>query len=399
MTRNFIENQDQAILGNVSQNYILSWSQFSTSRIFPEICNEARNLSENTSLESILAILLHKDDLGGIDSFILKEIISDFNVAVDASNLAVLVRRGIKTGLRETCYLIDASREFEALANNKMLRDRDIEVSNQAEEYRNNSNIRQVFYTGDNISLTVTKHGQMLYVDTLDTSLSPHLLVSGDWEPGITRFFRSRIKEGMRYLEIGANCGWFTIQAAALVGQSGRVVAFEPNKRYTDLIRRNLTINGLDGHSKVVEKAVCDENKEMNFSIFQTYRGNSTLLQADVVAEKFSDEFDVVKVSGVTLDTYFPAGETFDFLKIDAESAETLILDGGTRFFQENQKAEIIVEASPLGEKDDVKRHIAEILTDMGYTCLRIDDEGYLKSDGLHRSGIDIFATKNVDGI
>jgi FkbM family methyltransferase len=381
-------NQNQKILDEIAREYCLAWPNFATSRPFTKLGTTPRNLSRLPLLDGISAILMHKGDIDRINLTLLKDMILRFDVLTDASELVVLVRRSVETGLRKRRYLIAAAREFHVLANERIAREDHGQLRGNQ---RNDHNLRRVFYVGDNVSLTVTRHGQMLYVDTLDVSLSPHLLVSGDWEPGVTQFFRSRLKPGMRYLEIGANCGWFTIQAAALVGPKGYVVAFEPNSHYAGLIRSSLTVNGLESHCKIVEKAVCDRNEELTFSIFRKFRGNSTLLHAESVAEKYDDTFDVITVHGVTLDAHFPAGETFDFIKIDAESAEIMILNGGTRFFEENRNAELIIEASPYSDAV-MTRHVTEALIEMGYTCLRIDAKGHLSADGLTENGIEIFA-------
>ena len=50
---------------------------------------------------------------------------------------------------------------------------------------------RQAVYVGANRVLTTTIHGQPLYVDARDLSLSPQLILNGNWEPGVTRAPRS----------------------------------------------------------------------------------------------------------------------------------------------------------------------------------------------------------------
>lgn len=391
-------NQIKKILENIVGDYSGRWSEFATSRQFSEVNKICPDLKSIRSLDSISAVLIHKDDIDMIDLEILIDAANEFDVVIDASKLALFSRRNVRNGLRYQRHLIAETQEIHALVNKRASRevkgDREFRTDKLFESLERRLSIRPVSYVGDSISLTVTKHGQMLYVDTLDVSLSPHLLVSGNWEPGITELFRSRIKPGMRYVEIGANCGWFTIQAADLVGREGSVVAFEPNARFAGLIRRNLTINGLRSQAKVVECAVCDKNEEIEFSIFKEYRGNSTLLRADDVAELFGDTYDLVKVPGITLDRYFSAGEHVDFIKIDAESSELIILEGGSRLLAENQRIEIIVEASPYSGSAGAKPHVSDVLKQIGFDCMRIDVNGNLMPDGLSASGIEIFATR-----
>lgn len=49
------------------------------------------------------------------------------------------------------------------------------------------------------------------------------------YEPELTRLFATILREGDVFVDVGAHCGYFSRLAAQLVGQTGRVVSFEPN--------------------------------------------------------------------------------------------------------------------------------------------------------------------------
>src|ERR1700704_1785784 len=51
------------------------------------------------------------------------------------------------------------------------------------------------------------------------------------------------LAEGDSAIDIGAHCGQYTILMAALCGQSGRVVAFEPDPYACKLLLKNLNLN------------------------------------------------------------------------------------------------------------------------------------------------------------
>jgi hypothetical protein len=48
-------------------------------------------------------------------------------------------------------------------------------------------------------------------------------------EPMTAALIRKILKEGMTFLDVGANCGTYTFLASKLVGEKGRVFAFEPH--------------------------------------------------------------------------------------------------------------------------------------------------------------------------
>ncbi len=57
------------------------------------------------------------------------------------------------------------------------------------------------------------------------------------------RALRRLVAPGMTVCDIGANAGFYTLGLARLVGEHGRVLAFEPLPRNLEKIRRHLSLN------------------------------------------------------------------------------------------------------------------------------------------------------------
>src|SRR5579863_7387210 len=55
------------------------------------------------------------------------------------------------------------------------------------------------------------------------------LWANGVYEPWTTEVLTKELKEGDVFVDVGANIGFFTLLASKLVGEKGRVYAFEPN--------------------------------------------------------------------------------------------------------------------------------------------------------------------------
>lgn len=70
-----------------------------------------------------------------------------------------------------------------------------------------NTSNRMAVYLGNSRAITRTIYGHKIYVDTRDHSLTPHLLVDGNWEDWITKVFRSVVRDGMKVVDVGANIG------------------------------------------------------------------------------------------------------------------------------------------------------------------------------------------------
>jgi FkbM family methyltransferase len=71
------------------------------------------------------------------------------------------------------------------------------------------------------------------------------LLEENSYEPALTRCLERLLKPGEVFLDVGANEGWFSVQAAQLVGSDGRVFAVEPQQRLWPVLLRNFSLNRL----------------------------------------------------------------------------------------------------------------------------------------------------------
>ncbi|MEO6238809.1 MAG: hypothetical protein ABIQ52_17575, partial [Vicinamibacterales bacterium] len=71
--------------------------------------------------------------------------------------------------------------------------------------------------------------GTEILVDITDATGRMHYFYDEPYEPELAAAVRDALRPGDVFLDIGANVGFFSILAARLVGDSGRVVAFEPH--------------------------------------------------------------------------------------------------------------------------------------------------------------------------
>lgn len=83
-------------------------------------------------------------------------------------------------------------------------------------------------------------HGFPFLLDPLD---SLELSIFRRYEPFETGLLTSVIRPGMTILDVGANIGYYTLLFSKLVGESGRVIAFEPEPQNFALLETNLGRN------------------------------------------------------------------------------------------------------------------------------------------------------------
>ena len=89
-------------------------------------------------------------------------------------------------------------------------------------------------------------------------------LLLGTYEPEQSGLFRTHIRPGDQILDIGAAAGYYTLLSARLVGDSGRVVSFEPDPNNLKFLRSHVEQNGLS-HVTVLPIALADETGTARF--------------------------------------------------------------------------------------------------------------------------------------
>jgi FkbM family methyltransferase len=87
-----------------------------------------------------------------------------------------------------------------------------------------------------------TVDGQAFSVDPV-SHLGHALLFERVYEPELTRLVQTVLRPGDVFLDVGANEGYFSVVGAAAVGETGRVLAIEPQSRLRPIIDENLRLN------------------------------------------------------------------------------------------------------------------------------------------------------------
>lgn len=175
--------------------------------------------------------------------------------------------------------------------------------------------------------------GLKLWIDLGDSGVSLGCL-SGMYEGEETAFILNTLKQGDTFIDIGANIGWFAVQAARTVGQSGRVIAIEPRAQTGGYLARSLLeANGFSDRAEVHHCAV--GTQAGRFSIgWDSSAGNpggTWSLPTTEIQQEFRDAgLRMEDVEVKTLDSIV-AGRKVDMIKMDIEGAEGLALRGAAQ--------------------------------------------------------------------
>ncbi|MEA5442683.1 FkbM family methyltransferase [Cyanobium gracile] len=166
-----------------------------------------------------------------------------------------------------------------------------------------------------------TVHSLRMRLDTREVIQSS--MADGSYEPTQTAWARECLSEGDRFVDIGANFGWYTMLASTLVGQKGSVFAFEPSPVAAGIIAEAIEENALKNVT-LVRAAVGDAVGHE-----QIYMPVNYSIHSPSVFQSGKD-FTPLKVPLVKLDSYAPLadGIPIKLLKIDIEGYEPNALRG-----------------------------------------------------------------------
>jgi len=177
-------------------------------------------------------------------------------------------------------------------------------------------------------TLSLVDGTRIVVPDSLDLMTPYVLLEQQDWFEDEIRFVRRLLQPGQQAVDIGANYGVYTLAMAQIIGQAGRVWAFEPATRTARLLAESIAANGF-GQVVLERSAIAGASGTGRLALNANAEINA------LVDEQSKVDGEAVRL--VTLDASLLqfAWRSIDFLKIDAEGAESEILKGGRRFFAE----------------------------------------------------------------
>lgn len=148
------------------------------------------------------------------------------------------------------------------------------------------------------------------------------------WEINISNLFINTLEPGDVFVDIGAHVGYYSSLAATLVGNNGKVIAFEPTPRTFLNTKSNLSSFS---NAQVFNIALSDVKGRVAFVDYgPKYSAfNSLTARTELDFEKINAEAATIIVECETLDSILPKDLVPTVIKIDAEGAESAILNGG----------------------------------------------------------------------
>lgn len=186
------------------------------------------------------------------------------------------------------------------------------------------------------------------------------------------------LQAGSVFYDVGANVGFFSLIASRLVGKTGVVYAFEPEKENLQWIKHNIEINKL-ANINVMPIAVSDSVQKRTL-IVTDYSGGHTLLENEVPVKSIRNR---ILVESVSIDELVKARKILppSMVKIDVEGGELDVLKGMKDVLRYSNPV-VLYEVDGHSKKTltEKQNKIEEFLREQYYTINHLKDsytDGY----------------------
>lgn len=203
----------------------------------------------------------------------------------------------------------------------------------------------------------------------LNEGIDFSIYLLGAFEPDTVRFYKSLIKPGDVVLDIGANIGAHTLHFARAVGKAGRVFAFEPTNYAFRKLSANLALNPeLNAVTAARQILLTDTaNPEVPAGIYSSWPLEP---EEGLHAEHLGKLQSTQGARSRTLDEVVSelALEKIDFIKLDVDGHELVVLRGGRETLK-RFRPPILIELCPCvcAEHHHSFADLIGTLTGLGY--------------------------------
>jgi FkbM family methyltransferase len=171
-------------------------------------------------------------------------------------------------------------------------------------------------------NFVLTEGGVSLDLDTSD-DVDRRVLLRG-YEVEELDLLPHLVGPGDTCVDVGANMGLYTVHLGHLVGEAGKVLAFEADPRNAERLRRNVALNGFQTHVSVHEVAVMDAAGTVEFNLREDgFSGHGSV-------HRYPGHVSSVSVPAMPLDSILQeagVGEVA-LLKVDVEGADMDVYAG-----------------------------------------------------------------------
>ncbi len=206
----------------------------------------------------------------------------------------------------------------------------------------------------------------------------------GIFELPESAFLKQVVGSGMQVIDVGANVGWYTALFFQQIGPKGRLLSIEPDSSNFARLEKYYALQGSPSRFQLIQAAVGAQEGVLPLYLNQDSGANTIV--PELGQSYGNNSRGIVEVQIKTLDQLAQQFhfDTVDFLKIDVERAELLVLQGAKELLQDKRIKRLFIEITDLADADNINQSwiIDQLLRSYGlrgYT-FEISSQGKIQS-------------------
>lgn len=235
-----------------------------------------------------------------------------------------------------------------------------------------------------------------------DTIIGP-AIERGVWEEHETRLYRAHLVPGARVLDLGANVGWFAVQAI-LAGCE--VVAFEPVPEIAALCQRNVerAMKHGSGRGTVLPFAAGRERGSARIAIGAGNFGDNRVLNEGASRPADMGAGETVEIRIERVDDHVEG--PMRVIKIDTQGSEWLALQGARALLDASPRVALLLEFWPYALRGATPQELLALLAAQGFTVGKATAAPYpmsperilrqARARDPVKGGLDLYATRGL---
>lgn len=235
-----------------------------------------------------------------------------------------------------------------------------------------------------------------------DTIIGP-AIERGSWADHETLLFNRHVEADCRVVDLGANVGWFAVQAI-LAG--AEVHAFEPVPEIADVCRRNMERAGTVGPGRGVlhPYAAGAKRGTAQIALAHDNRGDNRVIDSTDEGPADMADCEHITIEVAPVDEFVEG--PVRFLKVDTQGSEWLALCGARELLASSPRMGLLVEFWPYALRGASPQELLDFLCAQGFTLGKATEAPYpmsprrilrqaLARDPV-RGGIDLYGVRGV---
>lgn len=257
-------------------------------------------------------------------------------------------------------------------------------------------------------TVELAEFGMEFEILSSDSIIGP-AIAQGSWADSETRLFRAHLVPGCTVVDLGANIGWFAVQAI-LAGAT--VHAFEPVPAIADVCERNLrraeavsSSGGARGGRGILHRSAAGAEKgTAEIAVAAENFGDNRVLDSGSERPQDMGSGELITIDIVRVDDCVKG--PVRFMKIDTQGSEFLALTGAEGTFDASGDMGLLIEFWPYALRGAEPEQVLEFLYSRGFTLGKATEAPYPMTQARIlaqvggrdevRGGIDLYGTRGL---